>query len=317
MTVNPETAVNKVSWKHHIEREDWLMTPDGTPRGYIQPETLSELWFHTGTKCNLGCWFCLEESGPKANRIEAMTFEEARLFMDEALRLGVEQFSFTGGEPFVNDDMVKILDYALDHKPCLVLTNGTLPLKKRFDEVAPLVNKPHSLKFRISLDFPDPKRHDEARGKGNFAMALKSLKVLFDTGFQVSVARHREAVESNSEVDDKFREIFSRSGLPANTNIISFPELHRPGEQVEVPPITENCMTTYKDEESRSQFMCNYSKMIVKIAGRLAVYACTLVDDDHDYAFGKSLDESMNVRVMLKHHRCFSCFSAGTSCSEK
>jgi hypothetical protein len=40
------------------------------------------------------------------------------------------------------------------------------------------------------------------------------------------------------------------------------------------------------------------------------------VDDDEDYDLGGTLSESMRVRVMLRHHRCFSCFAAGTSCSE-
>ena len=69
--------------------------------GYIQPHALEELWFHTGTTCNLSCPFCLEGSKPGDNRINPITFDDAKPFMDEALTLGIEQFSFTGGEPFL------------------------------------------------------------------------------------------------------------------------------------------------------------------------------------------------------------------------
>jgi hypothetical protein len=62
--------------------------------------------------------------------------------------------------------------------------------------------------------------------------------------------------------------------------------------------------------------MCAYSKMVVKKAGRMRVYACTLVDDDESYDQGGSLAESAGKRVMLRHHRCFSCFKYGSSCSE-
>lgn len=41
--------------------------------------------------------------------------------------MGVEQFSFTGGEPFVIRDFVNILNYASQHRPCFVLTNATEP----------------------------------------------------------------------------------------------------------------------------------------------------------------------------------------------
>lgn len=317
MNTISRTSIDKSSWRHHLKRKDWLVTPEGDPRGYIQPHSLRELWFHTGTRCNLGCRFCFEGSGPKSDRIETMLFEDARPLMDEALGLGFEQFSFTGGEPLFNDALLRILDYALDIRPCLVLTNGTQPLRERMNRVRPLVDKPHPLIFRVSLDFPDPKRHDEARGQGSFDLALASLRDLYTSGFQISVARHREAGESPSEVDTLYAPFFQKSGLPTDTNIISFPELHKPGDQVEVPHITENCMKSYKNEKSRAEFMCAYSKMVVKIGGRVSVYACTLVDDDPDYSLGKTLNESRDVRVMLKHHRCYSCFAAGASCSER
>jgi hypothetical protein len=63
--------------------------------------------------------------------------------------------------------------------------------------------------------------------------------------------------------------------------------------------------------------MCNFSKMIVKTNDSIGVYACTLVDDDKDYSLGSTLREAMDVRVMMRHHRCYSCFAYGASCSEQ
>ncbi|MXW74054.1 MAG: radical SAM protein, partial [Chromatiales bacterium] len=67
---------------------------------------------------------------------------------------------------------------------------------------------------------------------------------------------------------------------------------------------------------SRRSFMCYFSKMVVKKQGRMRVYACTLVDDDDSFDLGGSLAESLGKRVMLRHHRCYSCFAYGSSCSE-
>ena len=50
--------------------------------------------------------------------------------------------------------------------------------------------------------------------------------------------------------------------------------------------------------------------------GAVRVYACTLVDDDDDYDLGADLDGSMDYRIMLGHHRCYSCFAHGASCTE-
>jgi MoaA/NifB/PqqE/SkfB family radical SAM enzyme len=296
--------------------EAWLRTASGEPRGYIQPETLAELWFHTGTVCNLSCPFCLEGSKPGDNRLNRITLEDARPFIEEALELGVEQFSFTGGEPFVNRDMVAILDHALDHRPCMVLTNGTAPVQKRLGQIAPLREKPHGLRFRVSLDYPDPARHDVDRGEGNFASALETMGSLHRLGFHLSIARLAEADEDTDAVNALYLPYFEQVGLPADTHITVFPDFLSPGAHADTPEITENCMTTYHSAETRARFMCAFSKMVVKRDGRMRVYACTLVDDDRDYDLGDSLAEAMPARVMLRHHRCFSCFAHGASCSE-
>ena len=109
---------------------------------------------------------------------------------------------------------------------------------------------------------------------------------------------------------------FKEAGLPDETPIVVFPEFHEPGSHPDVPYITESCMTTYKTEETRNEMMCAFSKMVVKKDGKMRVYACTLVDDDEDYDLGGSLSEAMKIRVMLKHHRCYTCFANGASCSE-
>ncbi len=295
----------------------WTHTADGRKRGYIQPAKLTELWFHTGTICNLQCPFCLEGSKPGDSRIQAMKLDDARPFIEEALGLGVEQFSFTGGEPFVVKDFVDILRLALAHRPCLVLTNGTDPIFKRFEQVKTLLDLPHPVRFRISLDHHKEARHDAGRGAGNFRKAVNMLRTLHDAGFAVSVARHRAKDEDVAAVDELFRDLFERNGTPRDTPIVSFPEFLRPFSIGDSPEITESCMTTYHTEESRASFMCNYTKMVLKKNGRMRVYACTLVDDDEDYDLGGTLTESMKARVMLRHHRCFSCFAYGASCSER
>lgn len=302
---------------HHLQTEDWLRTSTGEPRGYVDANRLTELWFHTGTTCNLRCPFCLEGSKPGDNRINPLLFSDAKPFIDEALTMGVEQFSFTGGEPFVIDEFVQILSYGLDHRPCLVLTNGTEPLLNRMDEVLDLLKKPQPVKFRISIDYPDEKRHDAGRGPGNFRRALSMLALLHKAGFDVSIARQRDKDENVMRVDEQFRPFLDDVGVPAMINIVSFPDFLQPGSLPDVPEITEHCMTSYQTEAARKDYMCHYTRFVLKKGGKVRVYACTLVDDDEDYDLGSTLTESMSVRVMLRHHRCYSCFAFGASCSEK
>ncbi len=298
------------------QTNNWLLSSKGEKRGYIQPQLLHELWFHTGTSCNLRCPFCFEGSKPGDDRLQFLTLNDVKNFIDEAVRLGVEKFSFTGGEPFVNPHFIEILDYALNFKSCLVLTNATEPLMNQFAKVVPFRDKPHALNFRISLDHPDPQLHDESRGKGNFKKALDTLGRLYREGFGVSIARLMLKDEESIAVDKAYIPYFRKAGVPLDITIIKFPEFHKPGSMPHVPEITEDCMTRYLTASQRDGFMCNYSKMIVKQNGVCGVYACTLVDDDGDYNLGKTLQEALSARVMLKHHRCYSCFAYGASCSE-
>ena len=101
-------------------------------------------------------------------------------------------------------------------------------------------------------------------------------------------------------------------GLPQDTRIVSFPDFLPPGSDPGVQRITERCMTTRHTEESRRSFMCYFSKMVVKKNGRMRVYACTLVDDDESYDLGGTLEESREKRILLRHHRCYSCFASGS-----
>lgn len=283
--------------------------------GKVETETLDELWFHMGTNCNLSCTGCLEGAGPGVYRIENLTFAEAKLFIDESVDLGVKQFSFTGGEPFINKDMIAVLEYALERKPCLVLTNATLPLQKRIEEIVLLKELPHELHFRVSLDHSDAEKHDAIRGAGMFEQALRGLKLLEGNGFQCSIARHVEEKEDARHVEDAYRSVLASYGISRDKYFVAFPDFLSPGAHPSgIPTITMHCLSAFAN--GKTGFMCENSRMIVKKDGVASVYACTLVDDDDSYQLGSSVTESLKKEVHLTHHRCFSCYKNGASCSE-
>jgi len=298
------------------EPQSLQLTPNGEPRGYIEPHALRELWFHTGTACNLACPFCLEGSKPGDARLGRITLADAKPLIDEAVALGVEQLSFTGGEPFIVKDFVNILRYASERRPCLVLTNGTDPLLKRLRQIAALREQPQPIAFRVSIDYPHRSRHDAGRGAGTFAQSWEALEKLHALGFRVSIARQVEKDEDAAAVAAAYAGLLAEHRLPAATKLVGFPDFLLPGASARVPAISEHCMTTYQSPDSRRAFMCAFSKMAVKKDGRMRVYACTLVDDDPSYDLGGTLAESMGKRVLLHHHRCYSCFAYGSSCSE-
>jgi len=304
------------SAKTLVRSPDWYVTTDGKPRGFIHTHALDELWLHTGTACNLSCPFCLEGSKPGDNRLQLMHFGDAKPYIDEALTLNVKQFSFTGGEPFINKDIIRILDYALSYRPCLVLTNATQPLIKRIHQLQPLLNRKNQLHFRVSIDHFNPIEHDKGRGTGMFALALDGMRQLHEMGFTLSVASQMIPNMPSEQVTQYYADVFRKTNLPENLHRVEFPEFYPPETVVSAPQITQSCMQDFQTETSRREFMCAFSRMVVKQNNRCRVYACTLVDDDVDYALAETLTESLQIPVSMKHHRCYSCFKYGASCSE-
>lgn len=298
-----------------IKTHNWYYTSKGEPRGFIEPHALSELWFNVGTACNLSCAFCLEGSKPGDKRLEPMLLTDVQPYIEEAVELGVKRFSFTGGEPFVIKEFNRILAYAAARKPCLVLTNGTKPLHQRLQQLEPLLALQHSVSFRISIDSPDEAEHDAMRGCGSFREALSGIKALCDRGFNVSVARQMAPGEDTPAIERRYQQLFAENDIDPATALVAFPDFLAPFSNAHVPEVSINCMTQYQTQQSRQEFMCAYSKMMIKTRGQMRVYACTLVDDDIGYDLGGSLQESMQQRILMKHHRCYSCFAYGASCS--
>src|SRR5438128_2017106 len=88
---------------------------------------LDDLWFQVGgTLCNLECRHCFISCSPHNHSFGFLDLDTVRRYLEESIRLGVKEYYFTGGEPFLNRDMVPILELTLQYGPATVLTNGTV-----------------------------------------------------------------------------------------------------------------------------------------------------------------------------------------------
>ncbi|MBI1327298.1 MAG: radical SAM protein, partial [Alphaproteobacteria bacterium] len=89
---------------------DPLTTAKGERRAWVDLTALKTLWFNTGTLCNLACINCYIESTPKNDRLVYLTHAEVVSYLDEILRekMTTEEIGITGGEPFMNPDIIPI-----------------------------------------------------------------------------------------------------------------------------------------------------------------------------------------------------------------
>ena len=71
---------------------------------------LDALWIQVaGTLCNLRCTHCFVSSGPGDDHHALMPRDEVRRHVADGVALGVKEFYFTGGEPFVHPALLEIL----------------------------------------------------------------------------------------------------------------------------------------------------------------------------------------------------------------
>src|SRR5262245_52996912 len=124
--------------------------PQTPPRFPEQPLFhLDTLWIQVaGTLCNLACTHCFVTCGPGEDRHAFMSRDQVRARVQEGLALGVREFYFTGGEPFLHPDMLGILEDTLPHGPCTVLTNGTLVTARLADALGRLA---HASRFSLEI----------------------------------------------------------------------------------------------------------------------------------------------------------------------
>jgi uncharacterized Fe-S cluster-containing radical SAM superfamily protein len=299
---------------------DPLVTATGESRATVALRGLETLWFNTGTLCNLTCRNCYIESTPRNERLSYLTAAEVTTYLEEIARdrLPTRLIGFTGGEPFMNPQIVAMLDAVLSRDlDALVLTNAMKPLRKLRPEMLALrAAYGDRMTIRVSLDHYDPALHEQERGRRSWAPALDGLIWLARNGFRLDVAGRRFTGESEDALRDGFARLFAEHDIPIDAHdpvrLVLFPEME---PQRDVPEITTSCWAIL--QKSPDEVMCASARMVVKRQGALSpvVLACTLLAYDPRFEMGATLAEA-SAAVSLNHPFCASfCVLGGASCS--
>lgn len=299
---------------------DPLTTAKGETRATVALKALETVWFNTGTLCNLTCCNCYIESSPRNDRLVYMTVAEVDAYLDEIVRerLPTKLIGFTGGEPFMNPDIIIMLRSVLARGlQALVLTNAMKPLRKVRPALLALNEQyPGQLTIRVSLDHYAPSVHERERGRRTWAPALDGLVWLARNGFKLDVAGRRFTGEAESSIRDGFAALFTAHDIPVDASdpvrLMLFPEME---PEKDVPEITTACWGILN--KSPDDVMCAGARMVVKRKDAPApvVLACTLLAYDPRFEMGTTLVEA-SAPVPLNHPFCASfCVLGGASCS--
>jgi MoaA/NifB/PqqE/SkfB family radical SAM enzyme len=299
---------------------DPFVTAKGETRATVALRALETLWFNTGTLCNLTCRNCYIESSPRNERLVYLTAAEVEIYLDEIAgdRLPTKLIGFTGGEPFMNPDIVPMLQSVLSRGlDALVLTNAMKPLRKVRAELLALRERHGDrLTIRVSVDHYDPSIHEQERGRRSWAPTLDGLTWLVANGFKLDIAGRRFTGESEDALRAGFARLFAEYGIEVDAfdpvRLMLFPEME---PDRDVPEITTACWGIL--HKSPDDVMCASARMVAKKAGAATpvVLACTLLAYDPRFEMGTTLAEA-SESVSLNHPFCASfCVLGGASCS--
>jgi hypothetical protein len=299
---------------------DPFITAKGDVRAQVPLRALETLWFNTGTLCNLTCRNCYIESSPRNDRLTYLTRDEVREYLDEIAReeLPTRLIGFTGGEPFMNPDIIAMLDDVLSRGlDALVLTNAMKPMRKLRPQLLALREAYGArLRIRVSLDHHSAAVHEAERGRRSWAPTIDGMVWLARNRFAMDVAGRRFSGEPEAELRAGFARLFAELDIPIDADdpvrLMLFPEMDA---QHDVPEITTACWGIL--HKSPDDVMCASARMVVKHkdAGAPSVLACTLVPYDRQFELGRTLAEAARP-VSLNHPYCASfCVLGGAACS--
>lgn len=294
-------------------------------------QRLETLWINTGTLCNIECVNCYIESSPTNDRLAYISASETAAFLDEidTLRLNTREIGFTGGEPFMNPDMLDMTRDALKRGyEVLILTNAMQPMQRKRIKQGLLelrADYPDKLALRVSLDHYSQALHETERGPRTWGMTLAGLNWLSENEFRISIAGRTCWNEDEPKERAGYAALIEHHNWPVDadnpSSLILFPEMD---ETVDVPEITTSCWGLLG--KSPSDLMCASSRMVVKRGGAAtpSVVPCTLLPYDQRFHMGSTLEQAAGVdggmfdqgSVKLCHPHCSKfCVLGGGQCS--
>ncbi|WP_340587362.1 radical SAM protein [Erythrobacter alti] len=297
---------------------DPQVTADGSPRAKVALRQLDTLWFATGTLCNLACANCYIESSPTNDALVYLSADHVARFLDEVAERKVREIGFTGGEPFLNPEIIAMVEDALSRgHDVLVLTNAMKPMRRHEAELLRLREAyGDKLTLRVSIDHHTREVHEAERGPNSWQPMIDGLRWLSSNGFSIAAAGRSMTGETEVLARSAYGMLFADEGIAINTSdpaqLVLFPEMDAAAD---VPEISEACWGILG--KSPDEQMCASSRMVVHRKGEPSprVVACTLLPYDPGFDLGASVAEA-DRPVALNHPHCSRfCVLGGASCS--
>lgn len=228
----------------------------------------------------------------------------------DAVAVGVREFYFTGGEPFLHPDIEHLISFVLERGPLSILTNGLLIDQPRAERLARMAAAtPYSLDLRISLDGYTAEQNDPIRGRGTFDQIIAAVTRCAAAGMD-PILTVTEVVPSTEATIPAFQALLARAGIT------------RPRLKF-LPPVRLGRETrrdrSYRDSERLVEgdllpdevfsLACGTGRMMTS----RGLYPCPILIEEPDARLGSRLSDGLHP-IQLRHQACYSCHAEGLRC---
>jgi len=284
---------------------------EAAPR--VALSSLDTLWFQVGgTVCNLACTHCFVSCSPTNHTHEMMGLAEVERYLAEAAALGVREYYFTGGEPFLNPEMEAILAATLKVGPASVLTNGLLfdPARcRRLKELAE--GSEHSLDLRVSLDGYDAATNDPIRGEGTFDRVLAGLRNLAAAGLNPVLTVTEACAEAAApEGKERFFDLLRAQGIERpRLKVLPVFHLGAEAERTGAYESWQRLRAGDAPEGGWDHLQCSACRMVTD----QSVWVCPILVNEPAAKMGEALADALGD-FPLDHAACWTCHVYGVSC---
>src|SRR5690554_3948284 len=289
------------------------LSPPDAPAPELELRHLDTLWLQvTGTLCNLACRHCFISCGPKNDSHPFMELDEVRRAVESAATMGVKEFYFTGGEPFMHPQIREMIELTLEHGPLSVRTNGVLMDEELAAWLADVFESSrYNFDVGVSLDGAAAEENDAIRVRHIFEKILGGAVRLHRAGlnpvFTVTTC-HAELAESAGR--QRFFDLLAQRRItrPRLKFLAPFKigrEERRGGAYEEFERLSEEML----DEEARASLQCSSCRMVTA----KGVYPCPILIEEEGARMGDTLEDGMKP-IKLDHPACYTCFVEGVTC---
>ncbi|MCX7924024.1 MAG: radical SAM protein [Clostridia bacterium] len=267
----------------NIARSHCLSEAAGCSKGLL-------LQWHITERCNYRCTHCYQEdySGKELDYTQLLSILEQfkQLLLIRNAKTKTQNFrshiTVTGGEPFVREDFMRLLEVLSSHKHLFsfsILTNGSLitPAVSRY------LKKLQPSFVQVSIEGNEV-THDKIRGNESYRKVCESIKLLVKEGIRtyISFTAHRDNYKEFPDVAFLGRrlrvaKVWSDRLIPAGSGTELCDKLLTPNETQEFFEIMHRCKKKpLRFWSSRTEITMNRALQFLVDGGK--PYHCTAGD---------------------------------------